>query len=138
MSGSSDTVSLFRTVQLREVVTAQRSCYPGGWVGGWVAGWLSSFEFNDQLKLSLSRSITPLAISLSLNNVKFCINPAEFFDIHGFNLSGKYYSMKSSPPYASRKYLLNSLETVIEFSLQEVKESFDEVDTRLNHIQKQI
>ena len=51
ISGSSDTVSLFRTVQLREVVTR------GGWVaGGWPGGW-SSFEFKDQLKLSLSRSI---------------------------------------------------------------------------------
>ena len=40
-----------------------------GWLGGWV-GWLGGgvFEFRDQLKLSLSRSI--LALSLDFEGAK--------------------------------------------------------------------
>ena len=44
--------------------------------------------------------------------------------------------MKISQPYSSGRYLLKSFETVVESSLQEVKERFDEVDTRLDHIQR--
>ena len=58
---------------------------------------------------------------------------SEVSGVPGFDLSGKYYHVKSNQEYSSGNYLMKPYETVVELSLQEVKESFDEVDERLDN-----
>ena len=72
-----------------------------------------------------------ISTTLTLSLVSLLYSKSVADEVKGFDLSGRYYSVKSDTQYQQGGYLLKKYEDVIESALTEVDDEFDNVQSQI-------